>query len=251
MKNPFNKEQDEYWISISDLMSGLMMVFLFISISYMVVAMNLADKERMEKEDAELALDKVDRIAESYYLLQEQLYQELLNEFKNDLEKWSASIDRDTISVRFREPEILFDQGKSDLKDKFTEILNDFFPRYVRIISQPEFKEDIVEVRIEGHTSSEWEAVDDPLESYIRNMELSQDRTRSVLQYVLGLTRIANDREWLRSVLTANGLSSSKLIVREGQEDKELSRRVEFRIRTNAEERIGEILEGENRGQDN
>ena len=56
---------------------------------------------------------------------------------------------------------------------------------------------------------------------------------------------INSNREWLRSVLTANGLSSSKLIMQDGEEDKELSRRVEFRIRTNAEERIGEILESE------
>tara|TARA_B100000989_G_C19264600_1_gene353603 strand:- start:308 stop:496 length:189 start_codon:yes stop_codon:yes gene_type:complete len=48
---------------------------------------------------------------------------------------------------------------------------------------------------------------------------------------------------WVRMNLTANGLSSSKPFVeKSGKENQELSRRVEFRVKTNAESKINEIL---------
>ncbi len=51
------------------------------------------------------------------------------------------------------------------------------------------------------------------------------------------------EEEWLRGLITANGLSSSHLIMRNGVEDKDLSRRVEFRVRTNAEKQLEDIAE--------
>ena len=86
-----------------------------------------------------------------------------------------------------------------------------FFPRYIRILSIPKYKENIEEIRIEGHTSSEWLNEIDSDRSYFKNMELSQDRTRSVLEYVLILVE-GRQKEWCRTRITANGLSSSKLI---------------------------------------
>jgi outer membrane protein OmpA-like peptidoglycan-associated protein len=83
-----------------------------------------------------------------------------------------------------------------------------------------------------------------PEDAYFKNMELSQARTRSTLTFVLNLPEITSDRTWLRRYLTANGLSSSRLIFDGNHvEDAARSRRVEFRIRTDAETRIAKILE--------
>ena len=49
--------------------------------------------------------------------------------------------------------------------------------------------------------------------------------------------------EWAKNYITANGLSSSHPILKNGIEDKELSRRVEFRVKTNAEKQLEEITE--------
>ena len=50
--------------------------------------------------------------------------------------------------------------------------------------------------------------------------------------------------DWTVARITANGLSSSHLIFnKDGTENQELSRRVEFRIRTNAEKQLEEIAE--------
>jgi len=76
-------------------------------------------------------------------------------------------------------------------------------------------------------------------------MKLSQDRTRNVLKYVLDIEKpqIQHNIEWIKAHLTANGLSSSKLIFNpNGTQNRQASRRVEFRVRTNAEKRISEIV---------
>ncbi len=230
-----NREQDteEHWISISDMMAGLMVIFLFIAISYMLHV-------RAEKE-------KIEKIAVTYEKLQSDLYADLENEFEKDLEQWNAVLDRQALSIRFKEPEVLFEQGKSEVRTAFKNILRDFFPRYIQILTQPKFIDDIAEIRIEGHTSSEWYAGVSPEGAYIHNMELSQGRTRSVLEYVLQLSspQIQRNRKWIRNNVTANGLSSSKLIYKDGRENKAESRRVEFRVRTNAEKRIVEIIKRE------
>ena len=119
--------------------------------------------------------------------------------------------------------------------------MDDFFPRYLKVLH--EFQDAIAEVRIEGHTSSEWEGATDDDEAYFRNMALSQARTRSVLEYALGLPLVAPFKEWAQAHLTANGLSSSQLVYRSSQEDKVQSRRVEFKVRTNSKEQIIRVLE--------
>lgn len=215
-----------HWISIADMMSGLMMIFLFIAISYMI---NVTREK-----------DKIKEIAVTYNRLQNELYDDLYEEFKDNLTNWNAEIDRQTLSVRFESPDVLFEMGSSVIKPKFQQILSDFFPRYIKRLSK--YKEDIEEIRIEGHTSSDWRTNVSPDLAYFYNMQLSQDRTRSVLEYSLSLQSIFDNRDWVKKYLTANGLSSSKLIIINGKEDKERSRRVEFRVRTNAEKRIVKII---------
>jgi outer membrane protein OmpA-like peptidoglycan-associated protein len=216
---PEGEDQGDYWISISDLMSGLMVIFLFVAVAY------------------------ITNVAVTYQRLQDQLYQDLYAEFKGDLKKWGAKIDRENLSVRFTEPRVLFDKGEAYINARFRRILRDFFPRYIKVLTQPKYKDEIAEIRIEGHTSSEWAQGVTGLDAYIANMRLSQDRTRAVLSYVMRLDRSGKHEDWLIDHLTANGLSSSELILtKKGKEDKQRSRRVEFRVRTDAEKQIRSLV---------
>ena len=45
------------------------------------------------------------------------------------------------------------------------------------------------------------------MEAYFKNMELSQARTRSVLEYTIMMPAVNNERNWLIEHITANGLS--------------------------------------------
>jgi len=224
-------EDGDHWSSISDLMSGLMIIFLLIAIAYMH---NIAQGQQ-----------KIKKIAVTYQEAQVALYEKLNEEFKNDLPKWQAVIDKETLSIQFFEPDILFQAGKADVTDKFKDILNDFFPRYLKIIFSNEFKDSLSEIRIEGHTSSEWSvATNSEDESYFHNMALSQERTRAVLLYCYSIAQDDKYKSLMKKFVTANGLSSSRLIYdSKGSEDKMKSRRVEFRTRTNAESKIVQILD--------
>ncbi|WP_460232299.1 OmpA family protein [Aurantivibrio plasticivorans] len=222
-------EHEEHWIAVSDLMGGLMMVFLFIAVIYMV--------------QLQIESRKIKDVAILYDHLRTQLYQDLYAEFKEDLPRWGAELDRD-LAVRFYNTEVLFARGESDIKPAFQDILSDFFPRYVAIITSEKYRDDILEVRIEGHTSSGWGLATGIEEAYILNMRLSQARTRTTLAYLLALPSLSEDRHWLTRYLTANGLASSKPVLDEtGNEDPERSRRVEFRVRTDADSRMASILQ--------
>jgi outer membrane protein OmpA-like peptidoglycan-associated protein len=224
--NTVNNEES-HWISMSDLMAGLMMVFLFISIAYM--------------RHAQIERDKIKEVAVTYQNTQVALYENLQQEFADDLPLWDAEIDQSTLEFRFKSPEVLFDVGKNSLKEEFKRILDDFFPRYLAVIGK--FKDNISEIRIEGHTSSAWNRFVSADEAYFHNMELSQGRTRSVLEYVYLLPEVATDRSWIKSKFAAVGLSSSQLVFdAQGLEDDQRSRRVSFKVMTNAETQIRKII---------
>ena len=150
-------------------MAGLLLIFVLL-LSFVMLKLTETEKHRRE-------------IVKTYGKLQNDLYRALNGEFEKDLGKWNAVLNKENLSVRFKEPEVLFEQGAAEVRPSFKAILDDFFPRYIRILreskdSNGEFKygNDIAEIRIEGHTSSEWsEEVNDEEEIYILNMELSQD----------------------------------------------------------------------------
>ena len=220
--------EEAQWISLSDLMTGLMMMFMLIAIAFMM------------KVEADAA--KIKRVAILYDQVRHELYGELYNEFKKDLGSWGAEITPD-LAVRFQEPEVLFNTGEDKLKPKFQRILQDFFPRYIKIVTAEKYKDKVQEIRIEGHTSSLWAGAANPEEAYFNNMGLSQSRTRSTLRFVLGLPGVQKDADWIRKHTTANGLSSSHLIEDGEKEDTQRSQRVEFRIRTDADSGMASILE--------
>ena len=220
-------DEQESWISVSDLMAGLMMVFLFIAIIY--------------AKDADKRATAVTEVVTEWQQLEEDIYNALKSEFGKDLDKWNAEIEKDTLTVRFLAPEILFETGSDVLKPQFQDILSDFMPRYI-VLLVTNFVDDISEVRIEGHTSSEWNQ--EPEKSaFIKNMNLSQARTRSVLEYSFSLEQLDGFDIWMRKTMSANGLSSAKLIMKGNLEDKKRSRRVEFAIRTKTRERLKGVLE--------
>lgn len=222
------KKSDTPWMSIADIMSGLMIVFLFISIVFMI---QVQEQQRRTNE-----------MIEEYAVVKQEIYDDLYNEFKDDLPKWNAQLDKDTLAVKFREPDVLFGKGSANLTPQFAEILNDFLPRYIKVLSQDKYKNEIEEIRIEGHTDPYWAGATSRRDEYLKNMELSQARTRAVLTYAINLPALDNQLEWMISKLTANGLSSSPPVYKDDHTvDEAASRNVEFRVRTNADEKMNEL----------
>ncbi|WP_225791683.1 OmpA family protein [Haemophilus parahaemolyticus] len=302
----------QHWLTISDLMSGLMIIFIFIAISFMrstylekekvkkieiqYEELILKDKsldeairelneikekndilqlekdkltEKLaqldnfnavldEKEKISQELTQIRGIAEAYQNNQLAIYEALKKAFPDDElseDKLNAEIDKETLTFIFKSSDSLFDNASANLKEKYKQALTVFFPKYIQAVLP--YKDSISEIRIEGHTSSEWNVFPKEIKNkdidvkdlygYFGNMNLSQDRTNSVLNYILNdlRTEIPNEyRKWLRDHTAAVGLSSSKPILDEnGNEDKNKSRRVTFRIITNADSKIQQILQ--------
>lgn len=232
------------WLaSVSDMMSGLMLLFLFIAVVYMLNA-NEEKKKAEESEKKEKNRSKIIKeITATYQNLQLTLYNDLMNEFKNDLTKWKATIEKDS-TIRFNEPEILFSTGKSDIKPLFREILNNFFPRYLKVLISSKYINEIDEVRVEGHTSSKWTDETSQNDRYLNNAQLSQSRAFSVLEHCFLLASDHKEKVFLIEKLRANGLSYAKPILDKiGNEDFKRSRRVEFRTITKTKEQILKVIE--------
>ena len=233
-----SNSNESNWISFSDIMTGLMVIFMFIAISYIVEV----QKKQQER----------DIIFEEFKATKEQLYAELEKEFKDDFKDWEVELDKD-LSIKFTNPDVLFQSGKSEIRPNFADILNEFLPRYFRILLQQKYTDKIAEIRIEGHT----DAVPAPQydsDPYIGNVKLSQLRSAEVLKYFRGMTyyeELSDSTEQkLQFWLTANGLSYGRTLdtnkeltaISGNSIDNEYSRRVEFRIITTSENLVERVL---------
>lgn len=232
-----NKKKESFWIPYADLMTVLMVIFLFISLAYM----GLVQYQKKQQ----------DKIFEEYKQTKESLYSELRQTFKNDFQKWNLELDKD-LSIKFTNPNVLFQSGSSEITPVFQEILSDFFPKYLNVILQSKYKDKIAEIRIEGHTD------DVPIrksnDPYIDNVELSQNRSRNVLKYLRSLDcyhNLSSEKDQLlQFLLTANGLSYGRTLdaakqltyISKKPVDKEKSRRVEFRIVTTSELLVEKVI---------
>lgn len=216
------------WLSVSDLMTGLMVIFLFIAIAYI---------SRVQQNQSVLT---------DYIETKNQLHDKLVKEFEGDTLKWQMAIGKD-LSMKFKEPTVLFASGSYELTPRFKEILDEFLPRYFNILLNDSLQNDIREIRIEGHTDDvpiPWYDQD----PYIANVMLSQQRALSVLRYLRSMPSYQSYSEEQRKLLefwfTANGLSYGKAVDKNGNYvnisnkpiDKDQSRRVEFRIITSGDD---------------
>ncbi len=117
---------------------------------------------------------------------------------------------------------ILFDKDKAVLKDASKKELEDIFTKYIEtLVVNPQIKPYLDKIIIEGHTDSDG--------GYLYNLNLSQERAFSVMNFLLSLDFakkydikkyiLASGRSYLDPVLDANG-----------NEDKNASRRIEIKF---------------------
>lgn len=230
--------QHNVWMSVSDLMTGLMVLFLFIAIAYM------------------LRVRETQSVLTDYVETRNSLRAKLVNEFEGDTLEWQMSIGKD-LSMKFNNPTVLFNQGSSELTPQFKNILDEFLPRYFNILLKDSLRTRIQEIRIEGHTDNVPYPSLDP-DPYIANVILSQHRALSVLRYLRNMPEYSKYSEKERKLLefwfTASGLSYGKSLDEDGNYtlnsgkpiDLKASRRVEFRIVTQGEQVLENFVKSVN-----
>ena len=202
----------------------------------------IAIQEKTLKEQHEL-LNKLEAVmSEQQQKLDDilgvsaELVQALSKEFENSDLK--VSVDDKTGAITF-DASILFDYNKSELKPSGEEFLSEFLPRYVDVLLSSEYRDNISEILIEGHTDTEG--------TYIFNLELSQKRALAVAEYCLGDKSDilpSKQLEEMRKLVSATGCSYSKPVYDvDGKVDMVASRRVEFLFRLRDEEMVREMIE--------
>lgn len=232
------EDGSNYDLSISDLMAALCCIFVVVTIS--IVA----------------SLKEKNNLADKYQELQQEIYLDLTEEMGSDLERWGATIDPTTLTIRFSRNNG-FSGNDATLNDEYKKVLNEFFPKLIRILEQDKYKKEIEEIRIEGFTApsggsdkdgKKYEAGSE--KDYSSGIELSQERTKNVLLHCLGTEYSQEtdpvlkeaEKDWIRKHIVSNGYSFSKpigidgkLLEGKGEIDIEATRRVEFRIKTNSD----------------
>ena len=69
----------------------------------------------------------------------------------DDINAEIAAVDG-AIRIRFTNEAMMFEGGKTVLKPEFETVLSEFFGRLIKVVGSKEFCDDILEIRIEGHT---------------------------------------------------------------------------------------------------
>ena len=104
----FKRNQLNIWESVSDMMTGMMMIFIFVSLAYML---------------------QLSKIPEDYYSTKSQIVADLSKEFPpNELEKMGAQIDERDGTISFTaDGTALFEAGNVIPTPQYQAVLNDFF----------------------------------------------------------------------------------------------------------------------------
>ena len=133
-------QENPFALSIGDLMAALLLIFVLLLTSTLL---------RLQDE-----FENKSKVAERYTEVKENLYKKLSVEFKDSLKNWKAEIDSLDLTVRFKEPSMFFALNSSAVKPEFKSILNYFFPKYIEVLYGKDFRNNIEEIRIEGHTDT-------------------------------------------------------------------------------------------------
>ena len=213
-----NQEETSYWLSFSDLMASVLIIFILLFV-YNLIAYEESMNET-EKMIQELTSTRMKIIT----MLQEEF----------DKEDIDIIIDPKTGAIQLNES-ILFDSGKSQLKDEGKLFAEKFIPIYVKILlGNDEIKSQISQIIIEGHT--------DDVGGYLYNLKLSQERSLSVAQFLLNPEFDYMYKDEMEKYLTINGRSYSEPILNNDESiNKDASRRVEIKFRLKEEEVLLQI----------
>lgn len=263
-KRKSNDEETSYWLSYSDMMAALLLIFvLIISFTMLQSKRQYEEKERellsqqnvigeqqdqleQQKKAMESQKKIVDQQKEQMASQQAQLDKiigvksNLISALKDEFDgsDLSVSVDSQTAAITF-DASVLFDKGKHEIKDEGKNFLDQFLPRYFSVLLKNDFHQYISEVIIEGHT--------DTTADYLYNLELSQQRALAVAKYCLDekSSSVSKDQiEQLQKIMTANGRSFSNPVYNsDGSIDMDASRRVEFKFRLKDEEMVEEMAQ--------
>ena len=203
-----NSDGNIFWITMTDLMTGLVLVFV---VMFFYTYLN-GHYEKVQVEFArENATKSIEKALENQNI--------------------NATVDAISGVVKISDLE-LFDINSYNLSDKGKQYLDKFAPAYFNSLFSNEYmNKNLDKIIIQGHTDSQTyigKYTDD--EQYMKNMELSLNRAYSVANYMTNTPYNKSNGDRLRKMIIVEGASFSQPVLVDGKEDYAKSRRVELKL---------------------
>ncbi len=178
-----------------------------------LILLNQIELKEKELKSLQKDFKEAKERVENLSLIRENLSKELQKKLDENI-----SIDQKTGAISLP-AEVLFDKDSFILKDEAKLSLKRILSGYLTgILEDENISKNIENIIIEGHTDSDG--------SYIYNLDLSQKRAYEVMSFILTFYK----DERLQKLLMASGRSFSVPILKNGIEDKDLSRRIEIKF---------------------
>ncbi|ARE81148.1 OmpA family protein [Campylobacter helveticus] len=178
-----------------------------------LILLNQIELKEKELKSLQKDFKEAKERVENLSLIRENLSKELQKKLDENI-----SIDQKTGAISLP-AEVLFDKDSFILKDEAKLSLKRILSGYLAgILEDENISKNIENIIIEGHTDSDG--------SYIYNLDLSQKRAYEVMSFILTFYK----DERLQKLLMASGRSFSVPILKNGIEDKDLSRRIEIKF---------------------
>ena len=163
---------------------------------------------------------------------------DVIEALKNEFSKNNINVDIDAQTGALTlEASVMFDYDQAELTDAGKQALEQILPIYCKVLLQDDYMKYLAEIIIDGYTDTDGD--------YSYNLQLSQQRSLAVAQYLLdiqGNFLDATQSQNLEKYLTVNGHSMANPVLdANGNLDKDASRRVEVKFRLKDEEMIDEL----------
>jgi flagellar motor protein MotB len=177
-ENLESSSENPFWISISDLMTGLLIIFI-LALLYYILNFSSETKQLQEEKS---------NYQQTLYLIQKKhkIRSKLLNLVQKKLKEagFLVKIDPDH-GILHLEEGILFDSGKAELKEKGKKLLSVLSFILYDLLNKPEFKQTIETIFIEGHTDN----IPIKTAKFPSNWELSTERAISTWRYLVSTNK--------------------------------------------------------------
>lgn len=207
-KKTEHDEENVFWVTMSDMLLGLLMVFMILFVMAMTGFTQRQIKDQATQSEVAKKLSQA---------LKEQ--------------KIDASIDTVTGQVKISDLN-LFKVNSYDLTPNGKAYLNKFIPIYVNtVLSNPELADKITNIVIQGHTDSQsFKNTTSKTGQFTKNMDLSLKRAESVAEYTFktGYNKKYTDK--LIKTVIVEGKSYTDPVMTNGKENYAKSRRVELKL---------------------
>lgn len=203
-----NDDENIFWVTMSDLLLGLTMVFM----TLFVLAMTGFTQ---------------------YKVASAQTQQDVAGELSKSLNENNISANVNPINGQVEISDLeLFEVNSYKLSPNGKKFLDKFVPIYLEtILSNNKFAQKVQNIAIEGHTDSQmFKGANSEEEQFVKNMELSLKRANAVEEYIFQTKYDKKFTKMLIKKLIVEGKSYSEPVLVDGKENYAKSRRVRLKL---------------------